>query len=313
MIKISNPVIGRIELPGVAGFLTFADVAQNYFTNATAALTATDYQTWKTANPTVKPITITAETGMDGVTGLLVESTSAATSDIPNSLINQTFITGATDALMQANLVTWKTNNPAQKILTQTLLTGNDGVTGYLIEYTVSGTSSALPNSATTQLVFIDGVTPSYTQYLNWRAANPTLKPIRLSNYIANDAKNGILIDYAFAGNFPSAGQIQQTALPDNVSTAATSLQTWKTANPNSRILRLTITSDVLLVEFTANGPSPANSDMLQSYYASNPANPDGNTTYQTFKTANPTLRPVRLTEIIWGDGTTGILAEYIS
>ena len=321
MQKISNSPVQRVEpiIVGQNTNLPFANTAQTYFTNNTPALTAADFQTWKTANPSLRVLSVVHETGYNGVTGINVEYTDQQTSDLLNSLISQIYITGATSALLEANLNAWflSVANSTLKPVRITLMIGNlnDGTTGYLIEYTSQTAYTGQTNSILSRLLFTDSVLSSaYSQYSAWGTANPLLKPKFLNNYIVNDGTNGIMIIYTAIGIFPSAGQIlHQAPILDNSSDAATLLAAWKASNPGYSILRLTMTCDVLLVEYVFSGSTPKNIDISQSYYPCNADNLTGNTAYQVFKTANPTLKPVRATEIIWGDGTTGILAEYIN
>lgn len=54
-----------------------------------------------------------------------------------NNLRLQHYITGADNANVIAQLASWKSSNPAHTIVDITQLTGNDGVTGILIEYKI--------------------------------------------------------------------------------------------------------------------------------------------------------------------------------
>ncbi len=314
MLKIANSPVQRCSpLIGGATYLPFSDVSQGYVTAATAALIASGLQTWKTANPDARITALTPETGMDGVTGLLYEYTAIVTADLPNSSLVQEFISAESSADLEASLDSWQTTNSTFKPYRISLIIGNDGSTGYLIEYTTSTSYTGPKNSSLTRLLFTDSEeSPAYEQYEAWRilSANISKKPLFLI-----DSVYGIMIYYTFVGTFPSAGQILQNAISndDLTSDADTELQDWKDDNPTYSVLRVTTTCNVILVEYCISGSTPNNTNIQQSYYEADTENPTANTAYQVFKTANPTLIPVRTTKIIWGDGTTGILAEYIS
>ena len=318
MLKIANSPVQRTIGIGVTGtiYLPFSEVSTNYITEATAALVATAYAAWQAANPTLTVISLTPEIGYDAVTGLLAEYSATPTNDVINSGLSSTFITGADSATLQANLLAWQAANLTVRPVRITSLTGNDGVTGYLIEYTTSTAYTSPTNAVLTPLLFdnSDPTNLAYDQYSAWCAANPTLKPLLLTDYVANDGTNGILIFYTGIGTYTSAGQILINPIKNSeFSTPTERLNIWKAANSTASILRATMTCDVLLLEYVLSGTTPQNANISASYYQLNPDNPTGNDAYQVFKTANPTLKPVRLTPIIWGDGTTGILAEYIA
>ena len=315
MEKISNSVVGKCCPAAVdTYYLPFSGVTHDYFTETINTTLATSVQTWKTANPTARIITRTPMIGYDGVTGLLIESTTETVFEPLNSVTLQTYVTAATAALQVTAVQTWKTANPGAKIIATTLLTGNDGETGYLIEYTTSSTYTGPTNAQTSQTYFTTASTTDYAQYLAWKIANGGYKPLRINKLVANDGEVGIFVEYATVGSFPTAAGIQQSFVSDVDSAGGPgAIAAWKAANLTKSILRITPIYEGLLIEYQNSGSTPVNSDVSQSYYANDPANTDGNTAYQVFKTANPTLIPIRLTPIIWGDGTTGNLAEYIN
>lgn len=317
MEKIANPLIGKCCEPSpVRTLLTFNDVAHTHFTEATNSALVAALQTWKTANPTKRIITRTPMTGMDGVNALLVEHTDLATTELPNSSVSQTYVTGATAALQLSNISTWRTDNPDAKVVSTTLLTGNDGETGYLIEYSTSSASTDIKNSKISHTYFSSADTTDYAQYLAWKLANPTYRPLRINKLVANDGEiNGIYVEYTTTGSFPSGATLQQyfAADSDAMLGPADAVQGFKDDNLSKSIVRITPIIDGLLIEYMSGGSTPQSVDVSQSYYAADPDTTQAATDYQTFKTANPTLAPIRLTPIIWGNGATGILAEYIS
>lgn len=322
MQKIANVITGRTILPAIGGgIVTFNDTAQVIFANATKELTATDFQTWKTANPTFTPITVNQIIGADAVPKLLVEYTTLTTTTEPvNSLVSQTIINGADAPTLAANLQIWKVANPFQKIVRVTQITGLNGGVGILVEYGISTAINTLVNGSISQVLFPDagGVNTSYAQYVTWKAANPNQKPVRVTYVIADDGTVGILVEYTGLGTTPSVGQIQLKYVPNDntngIAGLAGNIQNIKTLAPAGQIFRITPIFQGILVESTLNGITPVNNLVSQSVYTATPDVAGATDAYQVFKTANPTLKPIRLTSMIWGtDGLNYLLAEYIS
>lgn len=319
MQKIANTVTGRTVLPAIGTtLLTFVDVSQVVFANNTVEATVADYAAWLAdpINPALRPITVTNIIGDDGTPKLLVEYTTAAVTEPLNSLISVTTITGTDAAALIAALQAWKTANPLQKIIRTTQMTGLDGSVGLMVEYGINSTITNLVNSSVFQTFFQDagGVNTSYAAYLAWKNANPSLKPYRLTYVIATDGSCGILIEYTNSGTTPGVGQLQLSFISNAAAgTFESNLQANKTLYPGSQIFRVTAIFQGLLIESTLNGTTPVNNLVSQSAYAANPGVTDATDAYQIFKTANPTLKPIRLTAMTWGDGTNKIVAEYIS
>lgn len=326
MQKIANSITGRTVLPAVGGTtLTFASVSQTVFAAATNALTSADYVTWQVANPTFRPISVTHVMGDDGVPKLLVEYTTEEVVHPLNSVISQTIITGATTTILVAALQTWKTANPFQKIIRVTQMTGLDGGVGLLVEYGISSTIYTLVNSQISQTFFVDAgdTNTSYALYLAWKNtdANASLKPYRLTYVIASDGGIGILVEYTTYGSSPSISQLQLTYVDNDTvdpgggsvdNNFLVNLAYIKTTYPASQIYRVTPIYQGFLVESTLNGTTPVNNLVSQSAYAATTAT-TATDAWAVFKAANTTKKPIRLTSMTWGDGTTVILAEYIS
>lgn len=321
MQKIANSVTGRTVLPAVGtSVLTYASVSQTSFAAATNALTSAAYIAWQAANLTARPISVISVMGDDAIPKLMVEYTTEEVSYPLNSVISQTIITGATTTILVAALQTWKTANPTQKIIRVTQMTGLDGGVGLLVEYGSSSTITSLANSLVSQTFFADSGSDntSYDLYLAWKntAANANLKPLRVTYTIADEG-NGILVEYTTYGTTPSISQLQlafveNDALASGAPGFAANLQANKTAAPNDQIYRVTAIYQGFLVETTINGTTPVNSLVSQNSSAATTAT-IGIDAYDAFKTANPTKKPIRVTAMTWGDGTTSILAEYIS
>lgn len=322
MQKIANSVTGRTVLPAVStSTLTYASVSQVTFAAATNALTAAAYLAWQAANLTLRPIGVTQIMGNDAIPILLVEYTAEEVSFPLNSVISQTLITGATTTILVAALQTWKTANPSQKIIRVTQMIGLDGGVGLLVEYGSSSTIPNLVNSQISQTFFADSGSDntSYALYLAWKntAGNESLKPYRVT-YVIADEGNGILVEYTTYGSTPSIGQLQLAYVTNSAVTGgglegfANNLQANKTAAPASQIYRITPIYQGFLIETTLNGNTAVNSLVSQASYSAT-TGITATDALQVFKTANPTLKPVRLTAMTWGDGTNSILSEYIS
>lgn len=335
MQKIANTITGQTVLPAVGReYLTYASVSQVVFAEASIVATATAYAAWQAANLTVRPISVTQLIGNDGIPKLLVQYTSEAVTEPLNSVISQVLITsgvviapdaidgGLTSATLIAALEAWKVANPFQKIIRVTQMTGLDGGVGLLVEYGISSTIPNLVNSSILQTFFQDAVgdvNTSYAQYLAWKTVttNESLKPYRLTYVIASDGSTGVLVEYTTAGVTPGVGQLQltyiaNTALSGGAAGFANNLQGNKTNNPGSQIYRITPIFQGFLIESTLNGNTPVNNLVSQSAHILTTAT-IGSDAYEAFKVANPAKKPIRLTSMTWGDGSTVLIGEYIS
>lgn len=319
MQKISNSVTGRTVLPSLGvTLLTFANVSQVVFSEATAQLTAEAFEAWKAdpANATARVITVTEMICDDGdAVKLLVEYTTEAVTEPTNDVISQTTFSSAPDTDTVENLFqTWKLANPYEKVIRTTKLVGIDGNVILIVEHGTDSTITSLENYKISQVFFQDSgeANTSYSQYVTWKAANPSLKPIRLTYIVNNDGTVGILVEYTVFGSTPSVGQLLMSFVANSASgTFASNLQAHKTLYPGYRIYRVTAVYQGFLIEYTTNGITPVNSTVSQSDYSIADATYVA-ADYEAFKGANPTLVPIRLTAMTWGDGTNTLVAEYI-
>lgn len=208
----------------------------------------TGFQKWKTANPFQKIIRTTRITGLDGSVGSLIEfGINATIPNISNNLIYQTFFPDAPGAVntSYASYLAWKrtTANASLKPYRLNYIIGLNGTTGLLVEYTNSGVN---PSVSQLQLSFIDNTVIG----ARYDTAAAAISAIKIENpasqvYRITPVFQGFIIESTLNGTTPVNNSIIQSSYVATpaATDAITAYQTFKTANPTLKPIRLTPTT----------------------------------------------------------------------